>query len=284
MVEFVHFSDLHIGSGDHREEWIQATIDYINDSAVDFAVCTGDLTDKGRMEQFKQAARLLKEIEKPLICVPGNHDVKNNGLTFYEQLIGPRRSRTVLEDLDTIVLGIKSPKPDLREGEVGDSQLEWIIKSFKKYPLENRVMALHHHLIAVPDAGQRRDVVSDAGDVLALTQAFQVDVVLCGHKHVPHAWVIGPTTFLYCGTTASEKFRHDEPPSFNHVLLDREDLEIGLVSAADLDNRQPLLVRKGGRTRFIRPRKFRIEHLRDASELEDREWSYDPREVPRKRN
>ncbi|MHA1732055.1 MAG: metallophosphoesterase family protein [Promethearchaeota archaeon] len=278
MVEIIQISDLHYGCGDFQEEWLQNAIDYVNDASPDIVICTGDITDKGRLNQYRGVKPMLDEIKPPLIVVPGNHDAKNNGMVFFEEFIGPRRTRTVLEDIDTIILGLRSPKHDIREGEIGDEQIEWIIKAFETNPLENRVMALHHHLIAVPDAGQKRDLVADAGDVLTLTQAFQVDLVLCGHKHIPHAWVIGPTTFLYCETTASRKFRHDEPPSFNHILLEGGDLEVGLVNAAEPDkDRKPLLVRKDGRTRFIRPRNFRIEQLRKSRAFDEREWSFDPK-------
>ncbi|MHA2194571.1 MAG: hypothetical protein ACXABO_03160 [Promethearchaeota archaeon] len=40
----------------------------------------------------------------------------------------------------------------MAEGRVGDEQLDWLGRQFNKN-LENRVMALHHHLIPIPMSG-----------------------------------------------------------------------------------------------------------------------------------
>ena len=263
MLEIIQISDLHYGTSDFQEDLMTNVIGYINEAKPDAVICTGDLSNNGRQGQFEGIVELLDRIEPPFFCVPGDSDAKNNGMLFFEDIVNPKRFRLVLDDKDTILLGLRSPKPDVREGEIGDEQLEWIIDSLETHRYENRVLALHHHLIQVPDAGQQRDVVSDAGDMLALTQMYDIDLVLCGHRHVPHAWVIGPTTFLYCGTTATRRLRADEDPCFNHIKLDQGDLVVDMVSSVSL-TAEPLLVRKDGRIEFIRPRTYRIERLRRA--------------------
>ena len=59
---------------------------------------------------------------------------------------------------------------------------------------------LHHHLVAVPNTGRERNTVSDAGDVLALLSASKVDLVLSGHKHVPHVWSVDGVMVVTSGT------------------------------------------------------------------------------------
>ena len=104
------------------------------------------------------------------------------------------------------------------------------------------------------------NIVRDAGEILEFTQYAKIDLVLCGHRHVPHAWVIGPTTFLYCGTSTSIKSRVDDSPSFNHINLDKGDLDVQIINSSTLEKSQ-LLTRRENHTKFIRPRKTRIEHL-----------------------
>ncbi len=134
--------------------------------------------------------------------------------------------------------------------------------------LENRILALHHHLIPVPLSGQKFTTVRDAGELLEFTQLFELDLVLMGHRHVPHAYVIGPTTFLYCGTSTSKKVRADDSPSFNHIILDEGDIEVHMVNSTNLE-RALLLERKVSRTTFVRPRRTRIEHLLSSSVWDD---------------
>jgi 3',5'-cyclic AMP phosphodiesterase CpdA len=265
MVELIQISDLHYGS-EFREDLIENIISYINETRPDVVVCTGDIVHKGRVVQYKKFLPYLDRIKEisNFIAVPGNHDAKNSGLIFFEKIVGPRRSRLLLEDKDTIIVGVCSARDDMAEGRVGDEQLDWLGRQFNKN-LENRVMALHHHLIPIPMSGQKFTTVRDAGEILELTQLFEIDLVLMGHRHVAHSYVISwknssTTTFLYCGTSTSNKVRADDSPSFNHIYLDKGNLEVYMVNSTNLE-KNLLLERKEHHTEFIRPRKTRIEHL-----------------------
>jgi Icc protein len=263
-IELIQISDLHYGS-EFKEEYMENIINYINEVRPDAVVCTGDIAHKGRLAQYQAILPLLNRIK--LVCkmliVPGNHDAQNNGLIFFEKVLGPRRSTMIIEEKDAIIVGLSSVIDDLKDGEIGDEQLLWLAEQFDKPGkpgLENRIIALHHHLIPLPLAGRKWTTVRDAGEILEFTQLYNIDLVLSGHRHVPHAWVVGSTTFLYCGTSSSEKVRADEPPSFNHIKLDKGDLEVYIVSSIDLQ-KHLLLTRKEDKTEFIRPRRTRIEHL-----------------------
>jgi len=248
-------------------------IEYVKDTRPGVVICSGDLIHKGRVIQFKGILPYIERIKKitKFLAVPGNHDAKNSGLIFFEKLIGPRRSRLILEDKDTIIVGMNSAKDDMAEGMIGDEQMDWAARCFNKN-LENRVIALHHHLIPIPMSGQKFTTVRDAGEILEFTQVFGIDLVLMGHRHVPHAYTISwrnssSTTFLYCGTSTSNKVRADDSPSFNQIYLDEGDLEVHMVNSKTLE-KSLLLERKEHHTEFIRPRKTRIEHLL-ASEVWD---------------
>jgi 3',5'-cyclic AMP phosphodiesterase CpdA len=269
IVEIIQISDLHYGSG-FKKEYMDNVISYINNTRPDVVICTGDIVHRGRLVQFQGVSPFLKEIKTKLLLVPGNHDAKNNGLIFFEKFFGPRRRSMIIDEVDTIVVGLSSVMDDMKDGEIGDEQLLWLSQQFnkpEKSGVENRVLALHHHLIPLPLAGRKWSTIRDAGEILEFSQFYNIDLILSGHRHVPHAWVIGPTTFLYCGTSSSEKVRADEPPSFNHIKLDKGDLEVQMVSSIDLQ-KKTLLTRKEGRTEFIRPRRTRIEHLLETNFLD----------------
>ena len=260
LVEIIQVSDLHYGS-EFVPEYMENIIQYIEDNTPDVVICTGDLIHKGRISQFKSILSYIERIRNitRFMAVRGNHDAKNSGLIFYEKIIGPRRSRMIIENKNTIIVGVCSARDDLAYGEIGDEQLDWLGRQFN-VNLENRVIALHHHLIPPPLSGQKFTTVRDAGEILEFTQLFKIDLAICGHRHIPHAYVIGPTTFLYCGTSTSDKIRADDKPCFNHIYLDEGDLEVYMVNSTDLE-KTILLERKEDHTEFRRPRKTRIEHL-----------------------
>lgn len=260
MVEIIHISDLHYGSNEFRENYLLNAIEYINKAKPDCVVCTGDITHKGKVSQFKRASEYLKQIQVPFFAVPGNHDARNNGFMFFEQYFQPRRSKLILEDTNTLIIGLRSAKDDISEGELGDEQLEWLIHQLQKYNFENRILALHHHLVAVPYSGRQRNTLIDAGEVLEINRLMKVDLVLMGHKHVPHVWRVGSSVLLYCGTTSSEKLRADEHPCFNHIKLENNNLDVQVVNSDNLE-KNLLISRSQGKTDFIRARKDRLEHI-----------------------
>lgn len=268
MVEIIQISDLHYGS-EFVPEYMENVIKYIAEANPDVVICTGDIVHKGRVAQFEGVLPYFERIRDitRLMVIPGNHCAKVSGLVYFEKLIGPRRVRMVLDDKDTIIVGLCSARDDMSEGLVGDEQLDWLGRQFNKV-LENRIIAVHHHLIPVPLSGQKLSTVRDAGEILEFTQLFEIDLVLMGHRHVPHAYVIGPCTYLYAGTASSRKIRADDKPCFNHIYLDQSDLEVYIVNSTDL-SKHLLLQRKDNRTKYVRPRKTRIELMLQSPVWDD---------------
>ena len=43
--------------------------------APDLVVASGDLTHRGRREQHERAAAFLRGLGRPVVAVPGNHDI-----------------------------------------------------------------------------------------------------------------------------------------------------------------------------------------------------------------
>ncbi|TFG01969.1 MAG: metallophosphoesterase [Promethearchaeota archaeon] len=268
MVELIHISDLHYGSREFREDCLFNVIDYINEYRPDAVICTGDITHKAKKTQYEGIAAFLEKIKVPLLIVPGNHDVKNNGLIFFERFIGPRRSTMKIEDKDTFIMGLRSPRDNTSEGELGDSQLDWMVQQLRNCQNNLRIMALHHHLIPVPFAGVKRNTLIDAGEALVITQEYDIDLVLMGHRHCPHIWRFGDSVLIYCGTSCSDKVRADDTQSFNQISLYEDQLEVTVVDSLTL-NKNLLISQKRGKIDYIRSRRNRIDHLMQTKIFQD---------------
>jgi 3',5'-cyclic AMP phosphodiesterase CpdA len=261
-MDIVHLSDFHYGSPDFQRECLLSVINFINEKRPDIVVCTGDLTHKGRQRQYQKILEYLNKIEVPFICVPGNHDARYSGLVFFERYIGARRSKVILEDQDAMILGLRSAKGDTSEGELGSEQLQWIMNELKNSHHSTKIVALHHHLLSVPSSGFKRTTLVDAGEMLELTRLYDVDLVLMGHKHCPHAWTVDSSVLLYCGTSTSEKVRADERPCFNYIHIDEKYIKSYIVDSMTYHKKLLINHRRGhSDTKYIRHRKTRIEHI-----------------------
>ena len=224
-------SDLHCGSPYFDASLLEAAVKETIGLDPDLVVIGGDLTAEGYASEFRIAQRYLDPLFEgglTTLVIPGNHDSKNVGYLHFNDTFGPgdvvgkgdRVLRLVLPrgDGDTMiqVVAIDSSKPDLAEGEVGRERYNWIRQQFAE-PADLNVFVLHHHLVPVPGTGRERNTVWDAGDVLALLIDAGVDLVLSGHKHVPHVWLLDHVFIVNSGTVSSHRVRGYIRPSYNVI-------------------------------------------------------------------
>ncbi|MGH8905823.1 MAG: metallophosphoesterase family protein [Egibacteraceae bacterium] len=189
----------------------------------DAVLCTGDLTNEGFAHEYKAAAAYFRQIKQPFHVIPGNHDSRNVGYTHFEKLFGERYWTA---DVGPVrIVAADSSEPDLNEGRIGRERYDWIRSSFD-CEAELKIFALHHHLIPVPGAGRERSTVQDAGDLLELLLSAGVDLVLTGHKHVPHVWRLEHLYIANAGTASSLKLRGETKPCYAVIRYDRNQVQI----------------------------------------------------------
>lgn len=233
MAFIAHISDLHVGSLSFHEELLNKAVNEINDLQPDVTIVTGDITENGYYMEFERAAWYLDNIETPMLVVPGNHDARHVGDQCFGELIKNRFGTLNLEKKGIKVIGLDSSEPDLDYGKVGRTQQKFMEIELEKATNDNlyKIIALHHHIIPVPKTGRERNVLSDAGDILKSIIDGEANLVLSGHKHMPHTWVMGKATFATAGTASSLKLRGKEFASYNTVEINEDNIEIILRGA-----------------------------------------------------
>ncbi|HSK47157.1 MAG TPA: metallophosphoesterase [Coriobacteriia bacterium] len=209
-----HISDLHCGSRYHIPSLAKRVVDELNELKPDIVVVTGDLTDMGFRQEFTQAHRLIEAIDCDHVAVLlGNHDARNVGDEHFADLFGERGVNLAYGGLR--VLGLDSSEPDLDSGRIGRDRYRWIEERFSEGFEEFKVVAMHHHLVPVPGTGRERNIVHDAGDLLKVLATNGVDLVLCGHKHVPNVWRLEDMLIVNAGTCCTHRLRGKVRPCYN---------------------------------------------------------------------
>lgn len=223
-VVIAQISDLHCGSQYHIPSLATRVVDEINELRPDALVVTGDLTDMGFRQEFKVAHRLISRMDvENVLVLPGNHDARNVGDLHFEELFGSRS--TELRFRGVRILGLDSSEPDLDAGRIGRNRYRWIEERFSE-PDEFKIVALHHHLLPVPGTGRERNIVYDAGDVLRVLGGSGCDVVLCGHKHVPHVWRLEDMIVVNAGTACSHRLRGLTRASYNILEITEDRVKV----------------------------------------------------------
>ena len=222
----VQISDLHIGS-QFLEDKFDLLVQEVNELNPDTIVITGDLTNEGLMKEYQECKSLLSKFNtKKIIIMPGNHDYRNTGYLLFKKFF-PFESVNELSD-DVVLVTVGTARPDRNNGEVGYRQNIWLDRTMKKYKNKIKIVAMHHHLIAIPDTGSDQLTVVDAGDVLRTILDTHVDVVLCGHKHRPWAWNFRNLTVVNAGTATSERVRGFFENTYNILTISNKKVDVDL--------------------------------------------------------
>jgi len=238
MRRIAHLSDLHFGRTDPAvlEDLKRAVI------AVkpDIVVVSGDLTQRARTAEFKQARAFLAALPKPQIVVPGNHDVPlynvfKRGLTplsRFTRYIGKQLSPSHADE-EVAVLGINTARAlSLKSGRINRTQVKKACVSFGRLAADVLRIVVTHHPFAVPESGTHRTIVGRAKMAMEAFGDCKVDIVLSGHLHVSRAITsetlyAGPHAALLvqAGTASSTRLR-EGTNAFNLLWIDGLSVEV----------------------------------------------------------
>ncbi|MBD0330038.1 MAG: metallophosphoesterase [Thermoleophilia bacterium] len=270
-------SDIHVGGPlSLPAEALAAIAERVRGLQPDVVVVAGALTTAGYEWEFEEAAEWLAGIDFPKLVIPGNHDARNVGYTHFQRIFGTPYSRyrsafdgeraERLQATGFTVVGLDSTEPDVNEGRVGRDRYGWVRDQFSDAD-DIRVIAIHHHLIPIPGTGRERNIVLDAGDLLATLTELDVDVVLSGHKHVPYFWALNGMLVCNSGTAGTRRIRGVVPPSWNELRIDASTVK---VFVHYLDGRRELAAIFSRKTRALTREAFYVtDAFRAASRVLD---------------
>ena len=239
MRTLVHLSDLHFGRVDER--LLQPIIAAVGRIAPDLLVVSGDLTQRARTQQFRQARAFLDALPAPRLVVPGNHDVPLYNVLA--RMLHPldKYRRYVAEDLEPFfsddeiaVVGINSARSlTIKNGRINRRQLEQVRARLAHLPDTVTRIVVTHHPVDLPQGADGDDLVGRAHLAMETFADCRVDLLLSGHLH--HGDVGNTATrypikghaalVIHAGTATSTR-RRGEVNSFNVVRVNRPEVAV----------------------------------------------------------
>jgi 3',5'-cyclic AMP phosphodiesterase CpdA len=187
-VRLLHISDLHAGSVEETavERSLEPLIERV---APELIAVTGDLAHRGRRREHERAAAFLRSLGRPLLVIPGNHDIP---YAFPARFTRPwaefeRQWETVepvYRSESLVVVGLNSVRPWRHQsGGIHRTQIARASELLDGAPAGAlRVVCLHHHLIGAPWRSRKRPV-SRRSEVLAGLVDAGAELILAGHIH-----------------------------------------------------------------------------------------------------
>jgi 3',5'-cyclic AMP phosphodiesterase CpdA len=188
-ARILHLSDLHTGTREDREVE-PALARLVERVQPELLVASGDLTHRGRRSEHDQAHRFLSSFGRPVVAVPGNHDMP---YTFPARFTRPwaefERLWKTAEPTHASpafhVVGLNSARPYRHQGgALRDDQLESATMRLSGAAEgAYRVIVLHHHMVGAPWRAARKRPVSRRNRVLRALVDAGADLILAGHIH-----------------------------------------------------------------------------------------------------
>ena len=239
MRTIVHLSDIHFGRV--NEAIIAPLIRSINDISPDVVAVSGDLTQRARSNQFKEARAFLDALPRPQIVVPGNHDIPLHNVfaRFAQPLAKYRRHitdelRPFYADDEIAILGVNTARSlTIKAGRINKTQVAWLREKFCSVGMEVIKIVVTHHPFDLPEGQGEGGPVGRARMALKELSTCGADLFLAGHLHISHAghmakrYKVGglSSVVVQAGTAASTRGR-GEVNSFNVIRVAQTDLTI----------------------------------------------------------
>jgi 3',5'-cyclic AMP phosphodiesterase CpdA len=184
----LHVSDLHFGRND-KPESIEALGRLAEEAQPELVIASGDLTHRGLRRQHERAAEFLRDLELPVLAIPGNHDIP---YTFPRRFTGPWReferlwgtTEPVYRSDALVVAGLNSVRPWRHQsGRLRDDQVQSAATTFRDVSDgAYRIVAFHHHLLGAPWRSRKKPVAKRNRVLAGLVEAG-ADLILAGHIH-----------------------------------------------------------------------------------------------------
>jgi 3',5'-cyclic AMP phosphodiesterase CpdA len=239
MRSIVHLSDIHFGRVKH--EVIEPLVNAITKLEPDLVAVSGDLTQRARSHQFKEARAFLDRLPKPQIVVPGNHDVPLHNVwsRFLQPLQKYRRFITddlqpVYQDEQIAVVGLNTARSlTIKGGRVNQVQIAWMSEILCALDPQIIRMVVTHHPFDLPEGHDARHLVGRARLAMEALASCGADVFLAGHLHISHTThtatrykIKGHSALVVQAGTATSHRGRGEENSFNVIRVDRPKISV----------------------------------------------------------
>src|SRR5258706_2155141 len=239
MRTLVHLSDLHFGRVD--EQLIAPLISAVTSLNPDLVAVSGDLTQRARSQQFREARAFLDALPQPQIVVPGNHDVPlHNVFTRFVRPLGKYR-RHITDDLqpvyldnEIVVVGVNTARSlTIKGGRINKEQVTDIRQRLCGLSDELVKTVVTHHPFDLPQGYEDRDLVGRSQMAMTGLADCGADLFLAGHLHVSHTGhtakrynIRGHSALVVQAGTASSTRGRGEANSFNVIRINRPNITV----------------------------------------------------------
>ncbi len=239
MHTIVHLSDLHFGRVD--DALLDPLVDAVTMARPDVVAVSGDLTQRARNVQFREARAFLDRLPTPQIVVPGNHDIPLYDVLHRFATPLRRFRRHISRDLAPFyrddmmaVIGINTARSlTFKNGRINSRQVALVAQRFAGLPASILRIVVTHHPFDLPGKGKENDIVGRSVSAMRAFAECGVDLFLSGHMHNSHISntteryaIAGHSALIVHAGTASSTRGRGESNAFNVIRIEHARIDV----------------------------------------------------------
>ena len=206
---------------------MQALLQLVEQQQPELVVLSGDVTQRARPEQFRAAKAALDRLGRPVLVIPGNHDIPLYDV--FTRLVRPyARFRAAFGDVlepvhasdEFLVITVKTTRRWRHtNGVVSDAQIERVAERLQRATQQQLRIVVVHQPVAVQREADAHDRLRNCDRALQRWAQAGCDLVLGGHIHLPYVIELPnlarPIWAVQAGTALSSRVRGGIPNSVN---------------------------------------------------------------------
>jgi len=212
-----NFSFAVFGDNKNSAKTFENLITKLDNDNILFAIDDGDLVYDGENEKFRFFLNQIKDLDKPLLTVFGNHEAKEKGRAAYYNLFGPFYYSFQVGNNYFIILD------DSNEKNLDDEQFAWLKNELKiSQSYQNRFVFMHVPFYD-PRKGNYKEghSLEDLNFVKKLNNLFDennVTMLFVSHIHGYYNGTWGKTPYIITGGGGAELAGSDPKHYFYHYI------------------------------------------------------------------
>jgi 3',5'-cyclic AMP phosphodiesterase CpdA len=243
MRAIAQISDLHFGR--HSAAAAEDLLASLQAIDPDLVVISGDLTQRARRAEFIQARDFLDHILRPILVVPGNHDMPlyslfhrlTNPFGKYQNHISPVGvAGDLFRDEEIAVLGLNTARAlTHKSGRISTEQIAQVRRTFSEVPRGVFKVLATHHPLGYPSDERPLQLAGRSALALDAVAAAGVHLLMSGHHHRALSGdmkfgmgAAGSVLILHAGTAISTRLRGTEGNTYNLIRVDGGELSTSM--------------------------------------------------------
>jgi 3',5'-cyclic AMP phosphodiesterase CpdA len=235
----VHLSDLHFGRVD--AQLLAPLRERLRALRPHLVVVSGDLTQRAKSAQFREARAYLDTLPAPCLVVPGNHDVPLYNVLhrFFRPLARYRRYicrelEPAHVDDEIAVVGVNTARSAVfKGGRINEAQIARVREVICTLPKRVTKIVVTHHPFDLPPGHDSRELVGRSREAMRMFASCGADILLSGHLHESYASdtklrykIDGFVALVVQAGTATSTRGRGEANSFNVLRIDHPTVRV----------------------------------------------------------